>query len=53
MKAIPCLYNNFHFMLNSFINLLVIELNSLKLLIEQIIGISSLSKLLNPLATNI
>jgi hypothetical protein len=46
MKAIPCLYNNFHFILNSFINLLVIELNSLKLLIEQIISISSLNNLL-------
>jgi len=46
MKAIPCLYNKFHFMLNSFINLLVIEFNSLILLIEQIISISSLSNLL-------
>jgi hypothetical protein len=46
MKAIPCLHNNFHFMPNSFINLLVIELNSLILLVEQIIGISSLSNLL-------
>jgi hypothetical protein len=33
-------------MLNYFINLLVMELNSLILLIEQIIGISSLSNLL-------
>jgi len=33
-------------MLNSFINLLVIEFNSLILLIEQIISISSLSNLL-------
>jgi hypothetical protein len=37
-------------MLNSFINLLVIELNSLKSLIEQI---SSLCKLLKLLTTNI
>jgi hypothetical protein len=39
-------------MLNSFINLLVIELNSLILFIEQIISISSLRNLLIETTSN-